>query len=231
MVRACPLALCVARRVHLGAVLACRPSLRGGPLPRHGTAPPPPFAPSPSSLACGVAHFGAAPPRARCATMACPARPLPARARTRPSPLRRARPGAAAPVPAPPWRGGPPARPWPPAPPCSWPWHGGVARRDPTLLPRPRRGSPPQRALPLPGAATTCPPLRVLELGPVCLWRTALSSASARPLAFGPGVAPLPARGAQRDACVARPQHARDSFTACQRGLARARARVVRTTL
>jgi hypothetical protein len=46
--------------------------------------------------------------------------------------------------------------------------------------------------------------------------------------AFGPGVAPLPTRGAQRDACAARPRRARGSFVARQRSLARARARVVR---
>jgi hypothetical protein len=49
--------------------------------------------------------------------------------------------------------------------------------------------------------------------------------------AFGPGVAPLPARGAQRGACAARPRRARGLFAARQRGLARARARVVRAVL
>jgi hypothetical protein len=68
---------------------------------------------------------------------------------------------------------------------------------------------PPRRSLLVP-----CRPRRGLELGPACLWRAALSSASARPRAFGLGVAPLSltARSATRaqlgpDVCAARSRH------------------------
>jgi hypothetical protein len=68
---------------------------------------------------------------------------------------------------------------------------------------------PPRRSLLVP-----CWPRRGLELGPACLWRAALSSASARPRSFGLGVAPLSltARSATRaqlgpDVCAARSRH------------------------
>jgi hypothetical protein len=50
-------------------------------------------------------------------------------------------------------------------------------------------------------------------------------------MAHGPGTASLPARGAQRGVCAARPRRARGSFAARQRGLARARACVVHAVL
>jgi hypothetical protein len=49
--------------------------------------------------------------------------------------------------------------------------------------------------------------------------------------ALAPGAALLPARGAQRGACVAQPRRARGSFAARQCGLARAHARVVHAVL
>jgi hypothetical protein len=111
--------------------------------------------------------------------------------------------------------------------------HPGVAspQRGPALLPRPWCGPPPQRALPLPGAAAACPPLRGLELGLACLWRVALSSASAWPRVFGPIMAPLPVRGAQRDACTARPRRAPFVRGASARPCARACSRDARGAL
>jgi hypothetical protein len=141
LARTRPLALCTARRVRLGAVPARPPPAR----PRRGG---PPCA----TVLCPRMARPRPSPRvllelARCAAMACPARPS-LRARTRPSPSRRARPDAAALLPAPPRRGGSPVRSWPPAPPCSltcqrgerghpaW-WPGAVAS-----LRRQRNGSP-----------------------------------------------------------------------------------------
>jgi hypothetical protein len=90
-----------------------------------------------------------------------------------------------------------------PSPAAARPRHPSAWRaRSPDAAPRPRcpaaravpapslrsprwRGvaRPPQRALPLPlpGTAAACPPRRGLELGPACLWRATLSSASVRP--------------------------------------------------
>jgi hypothetical protein len=92
------------------------------------------------------------------------------------------------------------------------PWHATPAR---ALPPRPARSRPDVVVAPSLGAAVACSPLRGLELG----------QRAAR--AFGPGVAPLPARGA----CAARPRRARGSFAACQRGLARACSRGARSAL
>jgi hypothetical protein len=58
--------------------------------------------------------------------------------------------------------------------------------------PRRALSRPPRRAPPPPGAAAACRPQRGLELGPACLWRVALISASAWPRAVGLGMAPLP---------------------------------------
>jgi hypothetical protein len=66
------------------------------------------------------------------------------------------------------------ARPW--RGPVCRPWRLGLARPAPRLALAPPRDVPARRGL---------------ELGPACLWRTALSSASARPCAVGLGMAPL----------------------------------------
>jgi hypothetical protein len=72
---------------------------------------------------------------------------------------------------------------------------------------------PPRLALPVPSTTAACRPRRDIELGPACLWRAALSSASARPHAFSLGVAlvPLAARSATRarlgpSVCAAHPR-------------------------
>eukprot|EP00267_Zea_mays_P046918 XP_020399336.1 wiskott-Aldrich syndrome protein homolog 1-like [Zea mays] len=220
-------------RLGVGDRGARRPPPRRGPA--RAAFPGPARLPRPASVRlspglamardCGAAAVCPCPSSA-----ARPTRSVPLLSAASPAPLRS---GPLAPGPAStlPWRGAL-------ARPARLPSLGprlGVAspRRGPALLPRLRCGSPHQRALslPLPGAATACPPLCGLELGPACLWRAALSSASARPRAFGPGVAPLPARGTQRGACVARPWRARGLFAARQHGLARARARVVHAVL
>jgi hypothetical protein len=99
--------------------------------------------------------------------------PLPRRARSRPwRPVRRVR----CPLVARPARGAPgaarracAARPWHPA------W---CARSQPGVVVAPSLGV----ARPCsPGTAAAYSPLRGLELGPSCLWRAALGSASARP--------------------------------------------------
>jgi hypothetical protein len=121
-------------------------------------------------------------------------RPLPRRARSRPWRLMRrvrcprvARPARGAPGAA---RRDHTARSWHPAR-CARSWPGMVV--TPSL-----------------GVAAACSPLCGLEVGPACLWRAALSSTSAARV-FGPGMAPLPARGAR----------------ACSRGARGALARLV----
>jgi hypothetical protein len=111
------------------------------------------------------------------------------------------------------------------SPPASAPPPAPAWRAAPTraLPPRPARSWPCVVVAPSLGAAAACSPLRGLELGPVCLWRAAR--------AFGPSVAPLPARGTQRDAGAARPRRARGSFVARQRDLARACSRGARGAL
>jgi hypothetical protein len=113
--------------------------------------------------------------------------------------------GAALPFP-PAWRAqsrpprrvpGAPPRPGPV--PLPGPWrpglasHGARSWRGPGSPPAPACPVPPASACPAPpGAAVACRPQRGLELGPACLWRTALSSASAWPRAVDLGMAPLP---------------------------------------
>jgi hypothetical protein len=133
-----------------------------------------------------------------------------------------------------PWRpslaghGAQPARPWRPrlglprAPfrrGQPW-WRGlGAAVARPWRVP----GSPPALACPAPsqrGRGVSA--RRGLELGPACLWRAALSSASARPRTVGLGMAPLSpaARNAARaqlglGVCATRQ---RDRARACSHG-------------
>jgi hypothetical protein len=95
-----------------------------------------------------------------------------------------------------------------PCPPCPRRPSPRRARRGALRCPARRAAPaarPPRRALPAP-----CRPRRSLELGLVCLWHAALSSASAQPCTFGLDVAPLPLA----DACAARPRCVRGSFAA-----------------
>jgi hypothetical protein len=121
------------------------------------------------------------------------------------------------------WRGAPPARSPParghgvrptplPAPAPAAPLPATIPPWRPTQ-PRPARGpsGPPASACPVP-PTSACPACAVSA--PACLWRAALSSASAWPRAFGPDMAllPLAARSATRaqlgpDVCAARSRH------------------------
>jgi hypothetical protein len=106
------------------------------------------------------------------------------RARSAPEPPPACTPGAAVVRPRRrPWWLGParPVRPRPGAPPCPghgaalvWPWPGHGEPRQPARL----------------GVPRPCP-ARPRRAGPACLWRAALSSASARPHAVGLDMAPL----------------------------------------
>eukprot|EP00267_Zea_mays_P041729 XP_020393654.1 basic proline-rich protein-like [Zea mays] len=190
----------------LGAAVPARPPWLGAPPPRVRAAP------CPGVVArLGPAGHGA-PARpllqpwcgsASSAPARCPACALaPARC-----------PTALAPAPAPPQRAAmAPARPRSLPPPrlrCPSPRRTRCgALRSPARRAVPA-ARPPRRALPLPGAATTCRPRRGLELGPACLWHAALSSASVRPRAFGLGVAPLPLAARARlgpGVCASRPR-------------------------
>jgi hypothetical protein len=117
------------------------------------------------------------------------------------------------------------ARPWPrPLPrPLPLPRRTAMVPARPSSLPtvpaaplptaclpwRPAQPRPPRCALPAP-----CRPRRGLELGPACLWRVALSSASVRPRKFDPCMAPLPLAARTATSCAARPRRVRGSFAA-----------------
>jgi hypothetical protein len=174
---------------------------RRGALPRRGVSAPPDALPCLAPGALAGAALPSPPRRARPA----PAAACPPRAAQHPRPRPAVLPGA---LPCP-GRGGPAS----PAMARSRPGLGapgsaslaprpGAADRGGAALVRPWRGHgvapaarPPRRAPPLPGAAAACRPgvpmARGLELGPACLWRAALSPASAQPRAVGLSMAPL----------------------------------------
>jgi hypothetical protein len=79
--------------------------------------------------------------------------------------------------------------PFGPAAPSPRAWPSWPARPPPSPLPAVGSARP---SRPPPFSPPRCGPnRRGLELGPACLWRAALSSASARPRAVGLGMAPL----------------------------------------
>jgi hypothetical protein len=77
-------------------------------------------------------------------------------------------------------------------------------------------------AVPRPSVPCPCP-ARPRHARPCAALSSAQRAYGARPRAFGPGVAPLPAHDTQRDACAARPRRARGLFAArpCARACSR----------
>jgi hypothetical protein len=220
-------------RSRSGAALAPR----GKPLPLHSPPPLPPLL-RPPSLACSAPCSARASPPARRGFAVPGARgsPRPGALSPRPGALG-PHPGAAWPAPRlpPPW---PRLSPTPRAQPCparrGRPWRT-ASPRSRLLLARCARPAPcavvalcpassrPRRARSRPGTRGPLPlPLSRRGVAPL------RSAASAR-CGFGSRGRGAPAwRGPLP---VARPRRVRDSFVARQRGLARARAHVVRTML